>query len=409
MSEPPALRIPPPAWLTDKAVAAVLDALPQARIAGGAVRDTLAGRAVADVDLATPQPPDQVMAALTARGIRSVPTGLAHGTVTAVVAGRGFEITTLRRDVQTDGRHAVVAFTDDWRADAARRDFTLNAMSMTRDGAVFDYFGGIADLRAGIVRFVGDAATRIAEDYLRILRFFRFFARYGAGAPDPAAVGAIRAGVPGLAGLSAERVWSELRRILAVPDPRHAVALMAALGVLAAVLPEGADPARLERMIAAEAPADPLLRLAGLLTGDPAAVAERLRLSNAERDRLLGIHTAPLAEPDADDARLRRLAADTPPVLLIDRTWLEAGRGVGWDGLRVRLRALPRPVFPVEGRDVVALGVPPGPQVGSLLRALRQWWLEGGCLADAGACRAELAQRIAGPDGTGEGAGRSGQ
>ena len=162
-----------------------------------------------------------------------MPTGLDHGTVTAVAGGRGFEITTLRRDVETDGRHAVVAFTDDWRADAARRDFTINALSMTRDGAVFDYFGGIADLRAGRVRFVGDPATRIAEDYLRILRFFRFFARYATGPADPAALAAIRAGVPGLATLSVERVWSELARILSAPDPRTAVSLMAELGVLA--------------------------------------------------------------------------------------------------------------------------------------------------------------------------------
>ena len=174
--------------------------------------------------------------------------------------------------MQTDGRHAVVAFTDDWQEDAARRDFTMNALSMTRDGAVFDYFGGIADLRAGVVRFVGDPATRIAEDYLRILRFFRFHARYAAGPPDAAAVAAIRAGVPGLARLSAERVWSELTRILAAPDPRGAVALMAELGVLAAVIPEGADPARLARVVATDAPPDPLLRLAALLTGDAGGV-----------------------------------------------------------------------------------------------------------------------------------------
>lgn len=176
MTDTPALRIAPPDWLTQPPLAAVLAALPEARIAGGAVRDTLAGRPVADIDLATPRPPDRVMAALNAAGIRTVPTGLAHGTVTAVAGGRGFEITTLRRDVETDGRHAVVAFTDDWRQDAARRDFTLNALSMTPDGAVYDYFGGIADLRAGVVRFVGDPAQRIAEDYLRILRFFRFLA-----------------------------------------------------------------------------------------------------------------------------------------------------------------------------------------------------------------------------------------
>lgn len=397
MSEAPALRIASPDWLSAPPLSRVLAALPEARIAGGAVRDTLAGRPVADIDLATPRPPEHVMAALAAAGIRTVPTGLAHGTVTAVAGGHGFEITTLRRDVETDGRHAVVAFTDDWRADAARRDFTINAMSMTRDGAVFDYFGGIADLRAGVIRFVGDPATRITEDYLRILRFFRFHARYGAGPPDPVALAAIRAGVPGIARLSAERVWSELRRILAAPDPRGAVALMTGLGVLAAAIPEGAEKAGLDRAVAAGAPPDPVLRLAALLTGDAAAAAERLRLSNAERDRLLGLRAAPLAHPGEDDAALRRLLADWPADLLIGRTWLDGGAGPDWDRLRGRLASMPRPMFPLEGRDVLAAGVPPGPRVGTLLRAVRCWWWENGCVADAAACREELSRLLALP------------
>src|SRR6478752_9303680 len=186
MNEAPALRITPPAFLAEPALAAVMAALPEARVVGGAVRDTLAPREVREIDLATPRTPEQVTQALREAGLRAVPTGLAHGTVTAVSDGQGFEVTTLRRDVQTDGRRAVVAFTDDWRADAARRDFTINAMSLTRAGEVFDYFGGIADLRAGVLRFVGDPATRIAEDYLRILRYFRFLARYGNGPVDSA-------------------------------------------------------------------------------------------------------------------------------------------------------------------------------------------------------------------------------
>ncbi len=261
---------------------------------------------------------------------------------------------------------------------------------------MFDYFGGIGDLRLGLVRFVGDPATRIAEDYLRILRFFRFHARYGAGAPDVAAMEAIRAGVPGLARLSAERVWSELSRILAAPDPREAVALMAKLGVLAVVLPEGADPIRLARVVAAGAPADPVLRLAALLTGDPLAFAARLRLSLAERDRLVALRRAPLARPDADDAALRRLLAEVDPTVVMDRTWLEGRGEPEWAALRARLQAMPRPVFPLEGRDVLALGVAPGPPVGALLGAVRTWWLEGGCVADAPACRAELARRLGG-------------
>jgi poly(A) polymerase len=388
--EAPALRVPPPGLLADPGLGAVMTALPQARVVGGAVRDALAGLPVADIDLATPASPDQVLAALERAGFRTIPTGLDHGTVTALVDGRGYEITTLRRDVATDGRHAVVAFTDDWRTDAARRDFTLNALSMDRHGAVFDYFGGVADLRAGRIRFVGDPARRIAEDYLRILRFFRFYARYARTPPDAAATAAIRAGLPGLARLSPERVWGELRRILAVPNPCRTVALMAALGVLGAVLPEGADPDRLARMVEAGAPPDPLLRLAALSTGDPDAVADRLRLSNAERDRLRTLRVAPVPRPGDDDAALRRMLADTPADVLIDRTWLTGGRGDAWDALRVRLAALPRPVFPLTGSDVLALGVTPGPRVGELLRSVRQWWLEGGCVADAAACRSRL-------------------
>src|ERR1700739_1220589 len=200
-------------WLDAKATCTLIAALDAGgidfRFVGGAVRDGLLGRRVSDIDVATPVMPENVIRAVEAAGLKAIPTGIAHGTVTAVVGRQPFEVTTLRRDVETDGRHAVVAFTDDWRADAARRDFTMNALSMTRDGVVFDYFGGIADLRHGVVRFVGDPATRIAEDYLGILRFFRFHARYGVGPPDAAAVAAIRAGVAGLARLSAERVWAE--------------------------------------------------------------------------------------------------------------------------------------------------------------------------------------------------------
>jgi poly(A) polymerase/tRNA nucleotidyltransferase (CCA-adding enzyme) len=397
--EPPALHIPPPDFLRDQAPHRVTAALPDARVVGGAVRDALAGRAVADIDLATPQDPASVTAALEAAGIRVVPTGIAHGTVTAVVDGRGIEITTLRRDVATDGRRATVAFTDDWRQDAARRDFTINAMSMTPDGAVYDYFGGIADLRAGILRFVGDPARRIAEDYLRILRYFRFFARYAAAPPDPALRAALRAGIPGLAQLSAERVWNELQRILAAPEPTEALALMAELGVLAAVIPEGTEPARLARLIAAGAPPDPILRLAALLAGDVETFVDRLRLSGADRQRLLALRAAPLARPGEDDAALRRMLADHDRGALIDRTWLDGTVDPGWTVLRARLASLVQPVFPLEGRDVVAAGVAPGPPVGDLLRAVRDWWLEGGCIAGAAACRAELRRRLAEPAG----------
>ena len=469
-NDQPVQRIsPPPVFLAQPAFAALLAALPDARVVGGAVRDAVAKRPIADIDLATALPPAEVITALRKAGIRAVPTGLVHGTVTAVLDapdGRhGVEITTLRRDVATDGRHATVAFTDDWRQDAARRDFTINAMSMTRDGAVYDYFGGLGDLRAGLVRFVGDPARRIAEDTLRVLRYFRFFARYAATPPDPFPLDppsldppppdasppdpvlrtALRAAIPALATLSAERVWGEIKRILAASDPRTAIALMADLGILAAVIPEGADPAALARLITAGAPADPLLRLAALLTGDVERFADRLRLSGEERQRLLDLRITPLARPQDNDTALRRLLANHDRTALIDRTWLaepvitqagttQSGRslagpsvtGIGSSGmgqidpakvehalaararqpsagttgpdrtdLRDRLARMPRPVFPLAGSDVLALGVAPGPLVGALLRNAHAWWLAGGCTAGIEDCRAELTRLIA--------------
>lgn len=373
-----------PGFLNDPvlgpALGKVWDALPDARVVGGAVRDALAQRPVADIDLATPDTPEAVINKLTDAGVKVVPTGLSHGTVTAVVNGHGFEVTTLRRDIETDGRHAVVAFTTDWEQDASRRDFTINAMSMARDGKVFDYFGGTADLRAGRIRFVGNPATRIAEDYLRILRFFRFYARFGRKPPDPDTLRALQAGIPGLARLSVERVWNELRRILAAPDPLKAITLMDRLGIWAAVVPEASAVTRLAGL-----PADPILRLAAMLTGDPLALGMRLKLSNEDRDRLIRLAVTPHVA--GSDAALRRLLADYPPGDLIDRTWLD-GDAVA----RQRLAGMARPVFPLEGRHVVALGVPAGPAVGALLREIRQWWLDGGCVADQAACLAELAR-----------------
>ena len=369
--------------LADPAVSRLLGVLPESRLVGGCVRDALAGRPGADIDLATPQRPEQVGAALTAAGIRAIPTGLAHGTITAVLDSRPFEITTLRRDIVTDGRHAEVAWTDDWREDAARRDFTINAMSLAPGGALHDYFGGAADLRQGRVRFVGQADQRVAEDYLRILRFFRFQARYGAGPPDPDALAAVTAGIAGIARLSAERVWGELKRILQAPDPSAALHLMAATGVLAAAIPEGADPARIAGL-----PPDPVLRAAALLTGDRIAFATRLKLSLAEAGLLQAL-AGPA--PHGDDAELRRQLADTEPDVLLGRSLLARQPA----SVRDRIRAMPRPVFPLEGRDVLPLGIPPGPEVGTLLRRVRAWWLAGGCVATAAECRAELARLAA--------------
>ncbi|SDC23166.1 CCA tRNA nucleotidyltransferase [Belnapia rosea] len=399
MSDPPMQRIPPPALLGRGAPAAVLAALPGARAVGGAVRDALAGRPVHDVDVAAPLPPEAIAARLREAGLKVFETGLAHGTVTAVLEREPVEVTSLRRDLTTDGRHAEVEWTTDWREDAARRDFTINAMSLSAAGDLWDYFGGRQDLAAGRVRFVGDPATRLREDYLRALRFFRFQARYGRGAPDPAAVAAIRAAVPGLARLSAERVWMEIKRLLQAPDPREALALMAETGVLGAVLPEAAEPRLLGRLVEIGAPVEPLLRIAALLAREAVdGVARRLRLSGEERATLEALLGPPRPVPGDDDAALRRLLATGSQAAVLGRAWLaEAAQdGEGWAELRRRIEALPQPVFPLQGRDALAAGLPPGPVVGRLLAALRAWWLEGGCVADRETCLLRLRELAAG-------------
>ena len=386
-------QIDPTPLLSLPGVQPVLAALPGARIVGGAVRDLLAHRPVSDVDIATPLTPEEVTAALQRAKLRAIPTGIAHGTVTALAQGRTIEITTLRRDVETDGRHAVVAFTDDFQVDAARRDFTINAMSMAPDGTVFDYFGGTQDLTAGRVRFVGSPGARIAEDYLRILRFFRFWARYGTGDPDAETAQALTDGAAKLATLSAERLWSETAKILTVADPRPVLRLMEALGVLAELLPE-ADPrwpATFDSLAIAHAPADAVLRLAGLVIA-PERVASRLKLSNAERDRLIALSEGDVPPPDADDAALRRAMAEMPATVLVERSFLRHEPGPATAALRSRLAAMPPPVFPLQGRDGVALGLAPGPALGEALRQVRAWWLAAGCVASAEECRAELAR-----------------
>ena len=293
-------RLGPRPWMTAPATRAVIAALQAAggpdaaRFVGGCVRDALLERdgPDMDIDVATPLTPDAVVLALTGAGLKAVPTGIAHGTITAVAHGRPVEITTLRRDVVTDGRHAVVAFTDDWAEDAARRDFRLNALYADPDGRLHDPTGcGVDDARAGRVVFVGDPRTRIREDYLRILRFFRFFAHYGRGPADEAAVAACGASTSGLSSLSAERVSKELLKLLAAPDPRPAVRLMVTTGVLATLLPEAGSPVRFEGLVALGADgADPVLRLAALLEGPVNVEREPARLAmqlDADRIHLL--------------------------------------------------------------------------------------------------------------------------
>lgn len=372
----PARRIPPPPLLATPPFPRLFAALPEARVVGGAVRDWLLGLSGGDVDLATPRPPAEVMRTLEEAGFRVLPTGLTHGTVSVPLGGGGVvEITTLRRDVRTDGRHAEVAFTDAWEEDAQRRDFTINSLSMTPAGEIYDYTGGLADLEAGRVRFVGDPATRLREDYLRLLRFFRFWARYGKVPPDPLTERALREAVPGLERLSPERVWSELKRLLATPDPSPALRLMERLGVLEALLP---GPWELRPLPPRP---DPLLRLAAIFRGDPARLAERLRLSRAEAARL-----AALEGPLPDPARLRAALAETPKEILIGRAEI-AGR----EDLIEALALLETPRFPLRGADLRALGLAEGPAIGRLLAAARAHWLA----TDTRAGREELLARIA--------------
>jgi poly(A) polymerase/tRNA nucleotidyltransferase (CCA-adding enzyme) len=399
-ADPPAGTIVPPAFLTGGAPAAVLAALPGARAVGGCVRDALAGREVHDVDIAAPLPPEESARRLREAGLKVFETGLQHGTVTAVLDRQPVEVTALRRDVATDGRHAEVAWTTDWREDAARRDFTINAMSLAADGRLWDYFGGRADLAAGRVRFVGEAATRLREDYLRALRFFRFHARYGHGAPDPAAMAAIRAAVPGLeARIAPERIWMELKRLLEAPDPVETLGLMRETGLLAAVLPEAGPPEALRRLVAIGAPADPLLRLAALLpAGAAPGLAARLRLSGEERGRLCHFTALPAGDVPASDKSpgpLRAWRAGRSRELALGDLWLaEARDGVDRAALRSVVGGMEVPVFPLQGRDLLALGMSPGPAVGELLGGLRAWWLEGGAAAGREEALAEARRRL---------------
>ena len=378
------------AWLTADQTRAVMAALEAeggadcARFVGGCVRNALLGQPVDDVDIATRLTPEQTIRALKAAGLKAVPTGVEHGTVTAVSGGRPYEITTLRRDVATDGRRAVVAFTTDWTEDAARRDFGLNALYADASGRLHDPTGrGLADLKARRVVFVGDAATRIREDYLRILRFFRFHAWYGRGEPDAEGLRACRDNLDGLARLSAERVSKELLKLLAAPDPRPAVRAMDEAGVLSAVLPSTAGLSLFETLAAISD--DPVLRLSALLPPEPQrvdAAARALRLSNAQRERLVA--AAGEASPDLSPAQARAEIYRRGGQAFADR--LTRGRAARPDVDASVLIALIRdwtaPSQPVGGQDLAALGVEQGPRTGRLLKAFEDEWVAADFPAD---------------------------
>jgi poly(A) polymerase len=390
-------------WMTAPATAAVFDALEAAggtdcaRFVGGCVRNTLIGQAVSDLDIATMLTPEQVTRALEAAGLRAVPTGVEYGTITAVSDGKPFEITTLRRDVATDGRRAVVAFTDDWAQDAQRRDFTLNSLYARRDGTLFDPTGhGVADARAGRIVFVGEAEARVREDFLRILRFFRFFAWYGSEPANAAALAACEDFRGNLKTLSSERVSKELLKLLAAPDPRASVALMARTGVLGEVMPAPIDLARFAGLVAIEEDqlfeTDALLRLAALLPDDQVGAvtfAEALRLSNAERDRLAAaLSPAPALKSWMSPREIRRMVYRLGAEPFRDRAklaWARANRTATtpqWRGMIALGEGWRPPAFPLTGDDVIAAGAPKGPLVGQVLREIEDWWVDHDFLDD---------------------------
>ena len=401
-------RVALPDWAEAPSTRRVLQALTaggaEVRFVGGCVRDTLLGRPVDDIDLATDALPDAVMQGLERAGIKAIPTGIAHGTVSAVADDRLFEITTLRRDVETDGRHAKVAFGTDWLEDAARRDFTFNALSLSADGVLHDPFDGQADLQAGRVRFVGQAVQRVREDILRILRWFRFHAHYGRGEPDPEALGACRGFAYRIPDLSGERVRYEMLRLLSADDPRASLELMSETDVIDAVLGRGANLALLKGLLDVErsgkAAKDPLLRLAALIGNDAkvAPLIKRLRLSNAEGSRLeAALRPAPAISPAADAAARRQLIYRTDAETIRDRVllhWADAPETGGWAQWLAEIETFTPPQFPLEGRDVTALGVAEGPRIGTLLREVEEWWIARDFAPDRDACLKQLADAL---------------
>ncbi|MFN7112036.1 MAG: CCA tRNA nucleotidyltransferase [Brevundimonas sp.] len=371
-------------WLEAQATQAVMAALQAAggpdcaRFVGGCVRNSLLGQPVDDIDIATRLRPEETMAALQAAGLKAVPTGLEHGTVTGVSERKPYEITTLRRDVETDGRRAVVAFTEDWAEDAARRDFRLNALYADAAGTVFDPTGGgLADAAEGRIVFVGEAETRIREDYLRILRFFRFQAWYGRGEPDATGLAACAALKAGMAQLSAERVSKELLKLLAARDPRNTVRAMAETGVLSQVLPEAQPLTLFEAMCGLTG--DPVLRLSALLPADAEAavrIAGRLRLSNGMRDRLAAaVAEGPVVATDMTEAEARAAIYRLGRGAFEDR--LARAEAAGGDGAALRrlVAEWTPPKMPVGGRDLARLGLKPGPETGRVLNAFEAGWI----------------------------------
>jgi poly(A) polymerase len=387
------------AWLKGGALAQLIALLDrdgeEARVVGGAVRNALMRLPVGEIDVATSARPEEVMRRIEAAGGKAVPTGIGHGTITAVIDGHAFEVTTLREDVETFGRKARVAFARDWSRDAERRDFTINALSATRDGKVFDYVGGLADIAAHRVRFIGEPQRRIEEDYLRILRFFRFQAHFGKGAPDAAGLLACIRERAGLETLSRERVRMELLKLVVAPRATPALAVMLESGILGMVLGGVPFIASFENMVKVEAALgvepDALRRLGALgvwVIEDTERLGERLRLANAESERLAALDLWWRVTPAADGQPVRALLYRLGPQAFRDRTllaWARSQAGAAdaaWRDLAMFPQHWMAPVFPLKAADFIARGVAAGPPLGAALRAAEEAWIAADFPAD---------------------------
>ena len=400
MNNPAPLKLPEAAWLTSGPLAQVLAVLDrageEARVVGGAVRNTLLGERPGDIDIATTAPPDEVLARARAAGFKAVPTGIDHGTVTVIVDATPFEVTTLRADVETFGRKAKVVFGRDWKVDAARRDFTMNALSVTPRGDIHDYVGGLADIEKRVIRFIGDPNRRIAEDYLRILRFFRFHAGYGHGEPDPAGVAASIAAREGLSSLSRERVRMELMKLLLAPGAVPTLTIMADAGLLGLVLGGVPVIAYLAKLVELEAKVhvapDAARRLGALavtVEEDAERLWQRLRLTNGEHETMRSMADGwRRISPDIGEAKARELLYRLRPAFYVDRillAWVRSSAAIDdpqWTALATLPQRWPLPIFPLKSKTFVARGIPSGPRLGAALKAAEASWIAAGFPAD---------------------------
>ena len=384
------------------------------RFVGGCIRDTIAGHPISDIDLATDALPERVTEVLSAAKIQVVPTGINYGTVTALIGEQAHEITTLRKDVTTNGRHAQVEFTDDWHEDAARRDFTFNALSADRDGRVYDYFYGLEDLNEGKVRFIGDALKRVEEDYLRILRFFRFHAYFAKSGPDPESFSACRSAVTHVETLSGQRIWNELSRTLVAPNPVSVCQMMGEIGLLGLllpvehVLPRVGSLSTLENMLSLQP--DPIRRLTALIASNRSEtlkIAARLKFSRTDTRRLENlIRNRGVLAMKKNGLSLRRALYSSSPDQVCDLILLdwadeissEAGdmrrSQKAWKDVWEIASAWTSPEFPLDGRDIVEIGIKEGPLVGKILSDMEEWWVGQSFQPDREACLTKLKRLV---------------